>query len=34
MYWYNRTATHTFYAYYPYNALNQSNVVPMPVLAN
>ena len=20
MYWYNRTATHTFYAYYPYNA--------------
>ena len=34
MYWYNRTATHTFYAYYPYNASNQSNVVPMPVLAN
>ncbi len=34
MYWFNSTATHTFYAYYPYNAANNGNVVTIPVLAN
>lgn len=34
MYWFNSTAIHTFYAYYPYNAANNGNVVPIPVLAN
>lgn len=34
MYWFNSTATHTFYAYYPYNAANNGNVVSIPVLAN
>lgn len=34
MYWFNSTATHTFYAYYPYNAANNGNVVSIPILAN
>lgn len=34
MYWFNSTSTHTFYAYYPYNAANNGNVVSIPVLAN
>lgn len=34
MYWFNSTATHTFYAYYPYNAANNGNIVSIPVLAN
>lgn len=34
MYWSNSTSTHTFYAYYPYNAANNGNVVSIPVLAN
>ena len=34
MYWLNSTATHTFYAYYPYNAANNGNIVSIPVLAN
>ena len=32
MYWYNAVSTHTFYAYYPYAASNQGNVVTIPLL--
>lgn len=34
MQWFNTTATHTFYAYYPYNASNNGNIVSIPILAN
>lgn len=33
MHWFNSTAAHTFYAYYPYNAAHAGNVVSIPVLA-
>lgn len=34
MYWFNSTAVHTLYAYYPYNASNNGNIVAIPTLAN